>query len=218
MEKSINPRFTKGEEIANAVSHGFGLVFAIVATVLIVVFSSRTHNTWHIVSASIFGFTLILLYTSSTLNHALTHTKAKDIFHNFDQIAIYFLIAGTYTPIALSIIRDDWGWLMFGIEWGLALTGTIIKTLFPNRFERGVNTFIIISYIIMGWMVLFFIIPVMNHMPTHSLWLILIGGGFYSLGVLFFKLEKIPFAHLIWHLFVVAGSVCHWTAIFIYFI
>lgn len=218
MVKPINTRFTKGEEIANAISHGLGLIFAIVATVLIIVFTVRTHNPWHIVSASVFGFTLILLYTSSTLNHALIHPKAKDFFHNFDQIAIYFLIAGTYTPISLSIIRDEWGWVMFAIEWGFAITGTCIKFIFPNRFEKGVNAFIIVSYILMGWLVLFFIVPVSNLMPAKSLLLIFIGGGFYSLGVLFFKLEKIPYAHLVWHLFVVAGSVSHWAALFLYYI
>lgn len=215
--KHGNKRFTKVEELANAISHGIGLVLAIVATVFIVIYSARTGNAWHIVSASVFGATMILLYTSSTLNHSLKQSRAKDFFHNFDQIAIYFLIAGTYTPLSLSVIRNDWGWLMFGIEWGFALAGTIIKIAFPNRFERGVNRFIIVSYVIMGWLLLFFLIPIFQNLNTLSIVFIFVGGIFYSLGVVFFKREKMLFSHLIWHLFVIAGTVFHWLAIFIYY-
>lgn len=216
-KSELNQRFTKSEEIANALSHGIGLVLSIVATVFIVIYSARTGNPWHVVSASIFGATMIVLYMSSTLNHSLPRSKAKDFFHNFDQIAIYFLIAGTYTPLALSIIRHDWGWVMFGIEWGLAITGMTIKIVFPNRFERGVNRFIIISYVIMGWLLLFFLFPIFKNLSNLSILLIFIGGLFYSLGVVFFKLEKLLFSHLIWHLFVLAGSIFHWIAIFIYY-
>ncbi len=140
-----NPRFTKTEELANAVSHGIGLFMSLVATSVIVVFAILRGDIWLIVSTAIFGATLILLYFSSTMNHSLAAGKSKDFFHNFDQIAIYLLIAGTYTPIALSVIRHEWGWIMFGIEWGLAISGILVKSFIPNKIERGVNIFIIAS-------------------------------------------------------------------------
>lgn len=214
---TANKRFTKGEEIANSISHGLGAVFAIVALVLMAVFSSRYGTTWHIVSFVIYGSFLVLLYLSSTLNHSLPFgTKAKDFFHNFDQIAIYLFIAATYTPIALVVIRNDWGWVMFGIEWGLALTGVILKVFIPNKFENGVALFYVIAYVIMGWLFLMFLIPLYKHMHPMGIGFILIGGVCYTLGVLFYKMNKIKYHHLIWHLMVIAGSVCHWVAIFRY--
>jgi hemolysin III len=209
-------RFTKSEELANAISHGIGLFMAIAASAVIIIFSSLKGNPWLIVSTSIFSATLILLYFSSTMNHSLAHGKAKDFFHNFDQIAIYLLIAGTYTPLALAIIRNEWGWVMFAIQWSIAIAGLLVKAFIPNKFERGVNLFIILSYVIMGWLLLFFIIPLFNNLSTTSILLIFAGGFFYSFGIIFFKMEKLKFSHLIWHLMVIAGSVCHWIAIFIY--
>ena len=152
-----NKRFTKKEEIAHSISHGAGAVFAIVALVLMAVLSTKYGTVWHVVSYVVYGSFLVLLYVSSTLNHSLPPgSKAKDFFHNFDQIAIFLFIAATYTPIALVVLRNDWGWVMFGIEWGLALTGVILKVFLPNKFEKGVNIFYVISYIIMGWLLLYF--------------------------------------------------------------
>lgn len=210
------PRFTKAEELANAISHGIGLILAIIATSAIIVLSISKGDIWQIISTAIFGTTLILLYFSSTMNHSLKSGKAKDFFHNFDQIAIYLLIAGTYTPMALSIIRHDWGWVMFGIEWGLAISGLLIKVFIPNKFDRGVNLFIIISYVIMGWLLLLFLFPLLKNLSTTNLLLIFAGGLFYSLGIIFFKMEKLKFSHLIWHLMVICGSICHWLAIFLF--
>lgn len=217
MSKKRNQRFTKQEEIAHSISHGVGAVFAIVALVLMAVSSAKHGTAWHVVSYVIYGSFLVILYISSTLNHLLPlGSRAKKFFHNFDQIAIFLFIAATYTPIALLVLRNDWGWVMFGIEWGLALTGVIIKILIPNKFEKGVNLFYVISYVIMGWLLFLFIIPLYHHMHPMGLGFILIGGGCYTLGVLFFKLEKIKYSHLVWHLLVIAGSVCHWIAIFGY--
>ena len=214
---SANKRFTKGEEIANSVSHGLGTILAIVALVIMAVFSARFGTVWHIVSYSIYGSFLVLLYLTSTLNHSLPFgTKAKDFFHNFDQIAIYLFIAATYTPIALVVIRSDWGWVMFGIEWGFALTGVILKIFIPNKFEKGVNVFYLIAYLVMGYLFVMFLIPLYKHMHPMGIAFIFIGGACYTLGVLFFKMEKVKFSHLIWHLLVIAGSVCHWVAIFRY--
>ena len=214
---TANNRFTKGEEIAHSISHGLGAVFAIVALVIMLVFSTRYGTVWHVVSFTVYGSFLILLYVSSTLNHSLPFgTKAKDFFHNFDQIAIFLFIAATYTPIALVVIRNDWGWLMFGIEWAFALTGVILKAFVPNKFEKGVAVFYIIAYIIMGWLLLVFLIPLFKHMPQMGMIFLFIGGGCYTFGVLFFKLEKLKYSHLIWHLFVIAGSAFHFVAIFKY--
>lgn len=215
---SSEPRFSKGEELANAISHGLGLFMSIAATSVIVIFSVLNGDAWMITSSAIFGATLILLYFSSTMNHSLQHGKAKDFFHNFDQIAIYLLIAGTYTPLSISILRHDSGWLMFGIEWGFAIAGLLVKAFIPNKFERGVNVFVIISYVVMGWLLLLFINPLLNNLSTTSVILIFVGGLFYSLGIIFFKMEKLKYAHLIWHLMVIGGSVSHWIAIFIYVI
>lgn len=210
-------RFTRGEEIAHSISHGVGTIFAIIALVLMAVASARYGTVWHIVSFTVYGSFLILMYLSSTLNHLLRFgTKAKDFFHNFDQIAIFLFIAATYTPIALVVIRSDWGWVMFGIEWGLALIGVLLKIFTPNKFEKGVNIFYIISYVIMGWLLLLFLVPLYNNFHPLGMRFIFIGGGCYTLGVLFFKMEKIKFSHLIWHILVVAGSVCHWIAIYNY--
>lgn len=208
-------RFTKGEEISNAISHGMGWVFSIVATVLMVVFAARNGGAIHVVSASVFGASMINLYMSSTMNHSLRlGSKAKDFFHNYDQIAIYLLIAGSYTPIALVALSGPWGWTMFGLQWGLALVGIIAKLFIPNKFEKGVNIITVGSFVLMGWMLLFFLIPIFNNISSAGIWLLFIGGFSYTFGVIFFKLEgKLPYAHLIWHLFVIGGTVCHWCAI-----
>jgi hemolysin III len=218
MKNFNNVRFSFGEELANAISHGLGLAFSIVATILLLVRGANYGSGEHIVSFSIFGASMINLYLSSTLNHSLrSGTKAKDFFHNYDQIAIYLLIAGTYTPMALVVMKGNWGWTMFGLEWGLAIAGILVKSILPNKYERGVNIFVIISFIMMGWMLLFFLIPLFQGMHPMGMGFIFIGGACYTLGVIFFKLEgKMPYAHLVWHLFVLAGTVCHWLAIFQY--
>ena len=215
MSKASSIRFSKGEEISNAISHGLGMIFAIVATVLMIIVSSKEGSTLAIIAAVVFGFSMINLYFSSTMNHSLKNgTKAKDFFHNYDQVAIYLLIAGTYTPIALIGIQGIWGWVMFGLQWGLAAAGLMVKLCLPNKFEKGVNIFTVISFILMGWMLLFFLVPIFETISAGGIWLILIGGAFYTFGVCFFQLEgKLPYTHLIWHLMVLAGTVCHWCAI-----
>lgn len=212
-----NNRFTKKEEIANSISHGLGVVFGIVALVLMIVSAKHFGTGWHVVSFSVYGAFLILLYLSSTLNHSLrSDTKVKNFFHNFDQIAIFLFIAATYTPLSLVVIRNDWGWVMFGIAWGFAIAGMIIKIIIPNKFEKGVNTFYVIAYVVMGFLFVFFLIPLYKNMHPMGVGFIIIGAGCYGLGILFFKMEKMKYNHLIWHLFVIAGSVCHWIAIYRY--
>jgi hemolysin III len=212
-------RFTHKEELANSISHSIGVVFGIVALILMLVTTHR--NNGEIVnffSASVFGAGLIILFLSSTLNHSLpSNTKSKDFFHNFDQIAIYFLIAGTYTPLALVALKNNHGWSMFGIEWGFAFFGIIAKLFLPNKFEKGVNLFVIFSYLLLGWLLLFYIPQITANIPTIGLAFIFIGGGLYTFGIIFFLLEKkMMYSHLIWHVFVLAGAFCHWIAVWQY--
>lgn len=213
-----NLKFSRREELANAVSHFSGAILAVVALVLMVYQSSVHGNGWHIVSTAVFGASMIVLYLSSTLTHILPMGKAKDFFFNFDRIAIYFLIAGTYTPIALITLNGPFGWIIFGIEWGLALTGTFLILRKPGDYATGVNLFYVISYAVMGWLILIAIIPVYRILPLMGTLWILIGGLCYTIGIVFFKFIRFPYHHLVWHLLVVAGTVSHFFAIFFYII
>ena len=210
-------RFTPQEERANALSHLFGSLMSIYGLVLLLFYSIRQGDALSIIGASIFGVSLVALYTSSTLNHVLPTGRAKNVFHNIDQIAIYFLIAGTYTPFAL-MLKGDWGLLILGIEWTLAISGIIMKLLMPGVFERGVNIIIIASYVIMGWLLIFFLAPLYRNIDPIGVNLIFLGGAFYTIGIIFFKAKNIKQSHLIWHLMVIAGSAVHWWAIMKYVI
>jgi hemolysin III len=211
-----NIKFSPNEELANAISHLAGALLAIAALILMLNRSSANGNSWHVVSSAIFGASMIVLYLSSTLTHILPMGRTKDRFFNFDRIAIYFLIAGTYTPIALITLSGPLGWVIFGIEWGLALTGTILILRKPGDYNTGVNRFYVISYAVMGWMILIAIVPIFRLLPIMgSLW-ILIGGLCYTLGIVFFKLVRFPYHHLVWHLLVLAGTISHFCAVFFY--
>lgn len=214
----INKKFSRKEELANAISHFSGAMLAIAGLVLMVYYSATHGNGWHIVSTSVFGTSMIILYLSSTLTHILPMGKSKDFFFNFDRIAIYILIAGTYTPIALVTLNGPFGWVIFGIEWGFAAIGTILILMRPGNFSSGVNIFYVISYAIMGWILLIAIVPIMNSLPLMGTLWILIGGLCYTFGIVFFKLVKFPYHHLVWHLLVIAGSVSHFFAVFFYII
>ncbi len=216
MEKNI--KFSRGEELANAISHFSGALLAVAGLVLMLHFSIVKGNGWHVVSTSIFGASMIVLYISSTMTHILPMGRAKDRFFNFDRIAIYLLIAGTYTPIALLTLHGPLGWIIFGIEWGLALIGTIMILTRPGDFNTGVSTFYVVSYAVMGWLLLIAIVPIMNALPLMGTVWILIGGLCYTLGILFFKVIKFPYHHLVWHLFVLAGTISHFIAVFFFMI
>jgi len=216
MEKNI--KFSRGEELANAISHFSGALLAVAGLVLMLHFSIVKGNGWHVVSTSVFGASMIVLYLSSAMTHILPMGRAKDWFFNFDRIAIYLLIAGTYTPIALITLNGPMGWVIFGIEWGLALLGTIMILSRPGDFNTGVSTFYVVSYAVMGWLILIAIVPVMNTLPLMGTVWILIGGLCYTLGILFFKVIKFPYHHLVWHLLVLAGTISHFFAVFFYMI
>jgi hemolysin III len=216
MEK--NMKFSRGEELANAISHLSGALLSVAALVLMVHYSVINGNGWHVVSTAIFGSSMIVLYLSSTMTHILPMGKAKDLFFNFDRIAIYLLIAGTYTPLALLALNGPLGWIIFGIEWGLALVGISMILIRPGNFITGVSTFYVISYALMGWLFLIAIVPVVKILPLMGTLWILIGGACYTIGILFFKVVKFPYHHLLWHMLVLAGSISHFFAVFFYMI
>ena len=213
MPASTMPQQTLGEEIANSVSHGLGLLLAIAGLPVLILHAVRTGGVSAVVGAAIFGSSAILLYLASTLYHAIAHPRIKAIFRALDHAAIYLLIAGTYTPIALGVLHGGVGWTLLGVIWSLALAGLLFKAMVGMRYPR-VST---VLYVGMGWVALIAIRPLWMHMAAGGLIWLLAGGLAYSLGVVFFVLdEKLRYAHFIWHLFVLAGTTCHFFAVLFY--
>lgn len=201
------------EEIANAISHGIGALLSIAALVLLVVYSSLFGDVWHIVSFTIFGTTMVLLYTFSTLLHAFPqHWKAKRVFEILDHSAIYLLIAGTYTPFLLVAIRGTLGWTLFGIVWGLALFGIAFKAFFVDRFILLSTLF----YLAMGWLIVIAIKPLTASLPSGGMFWLVFGGVLYSLGTVFYVWRRVPYHHAIWHTFVIGGTASHFVAVLFY--
>lgn len=207
--ESLRPQST-GEEIANSISHGVALLAAIAASPVLIVGAVQRGEPSAIVGASVFSFAMILLYLSSTLYHALPRGKAKDLFQLFDHMAIFLLIAGTYTPFMLGVLRGPWGWTLLGIVWGFALSGILLKSIAGTRFML-LSTGL---YVAMGWLVLIAFKPLMASMPATGLCWLLAGGLAYTLGVVFFILDhKIRYSHFVWHLCVTSGTTCHCVAV-----
>ncbi len=207
-EKSNKAQST-GEEIANAITHGIGALMAIAALVLLIVFAVIDGTVWHVVSFSIFGATLVLLYFASTLYHSLTHVRAKKLFHKFDHISIYLLIAGTYTPFCLTALRGWIGWTIFGIVWGCALIGATVKAISVGQRVR-LST---ILYVLMGWTIIIAIKPLYSAISFNSFCFLIGGGISYTLGTIFFLRDQVKYNHSVWHLFVLGGSVLHFFAV-----
>lgn len=197
------------EEFANSITHLVGVLFSIVAISLLITFSVLNGTAIHIVSCSLFGGSILLLYTFSTLYHAIESPRIKPLLRTFDHISIYFLIAGTYTPFLLIGIGGMKGWIYFGVIWALALAGIIFKIFYTHRFRR----LSLVLYLIMGWLAVFFIQPLVRNLDASVLSLIATGGIAYTLGVIFYTNKTMRFAHAIWHLFVLAGTVLHFIAI-----
>ena len=197
------------EELANSITHGLGLALSIVGLIILVVLSVTRGNGWHIAGCTIFGVTLVLLYSASTFYHALRAPRLKRILKILDHTAIYLLIAGTYTPFTLVNLRGFWGWTLFSLVWGLSLFGILWKFFHAERFQI-ISTLI---YLAMGWLVLIAIKPVTVALPLSGIIWLLAGGAFYTIGVPFFALKRLPYNHAIWHLFVLAGSICHFLAV-----
>jgi len=208
------PEYSYAEEIANSVTHGFGMLLSIGGLAVLVSFSSVYGNAWHITACSIFGVTLIISYASSTLYHSIPLPGAKRVLKVIDHAAIYLLIAGTYTPFTLINLRGPWGWSLFGTIWGLAILGVVLKVTMLGRIA-AISTAI---YLAMGWIIVVAFKPLLGAVETGGLLLLLLGGLAYSAGVIFYAWQRLPYNHAVWHLFVLLGSLCHFFAILFYVI
>lgn len=204
--------YTPAEELANRVTHALGALLGLAGLVLMVVMASLHGDAWHVVSTAVFGTTLVLLYTASTLYHSVSGESLRVLLRKFDHAAIFLLIAGTYTPFALVTLRGAWGWSLFGVVWGLAVAGVTLKFWFTGRF-RVIST---LTYLAMGWLVMIAIKPLVAALPAGGLKLLVAGGLCYTGGAAFYLWKRLPYHHAIWHLFVLAGSACHWAAVFWY--
>ncbi len=200
------------EEKINLISHAAGFILSIVALVFLVAQANLHGDVWHIVSFSIFGTSLIILYAASTLYHSAKKPELRNRLKIIDHASIYFLIAGTYTPFTLVTLKGAIGWVIFGISWGMALTGIILKLFFTGRYNR-IST---LMYVLMGWLIVFAIKPLINNLPSGGLPWLFAGGISYTMGALVYSIKKINFNHAIFHMFVLVGSFCHFMAVFFY--
>lgn len=207
-----NHRYTTAEEFANSLTHGLGVGLSIAALVILVTYSAVAGDAWRVVSFSIYGSCLILLYLASTFYHAVRTQKLKSIFRICDHTAIFLLIAGSYTPISLVTLRGAWGWTLFGLIWGFALMGIILEVFFIDRMKWLTVT----TYLGMGWLVTIAIKPLIEALDTAALIWLAAGGLLYSGGVVFYLWKKLPYNHAIWHMFVLSGSICHFFAFYLY--
>ena len=200
---------TAGEELANSLTHGAGLGLSLAALALLAVFSATRRNAWNIVGCCLYGVTLVALYAASMLYHALPAWRAKQVFNVVDHVSIYLLVAGTYTPFLLGPLRGPSGWVLFGVVWGLAAAGIVFQSLCIHRF-RALS---VASYLVLGWLAVFTIRPLWRVLPPMGVVWILIGGACYTAGVAFYAWKSRRFAHAVWHLFVLAGSLCHFFGV-----
>ena len=207
-------KYTLGEEIFNSVSHGVGAGLSIAGTVVLIITSAIHSNDWGVVSSCIYGASLIILYTMSTLYHSFTNKKAKAFFRIMDHNTIFLLIAGTYTPITLYFLGGVTGWVLFGIVWGSAIFGIVMNSI--NLEKARIPS--IFCYVAMGWVIIFAIKPLILAMPKISLIFLVGGGVFYTLGIIFYAIKKIKYFHSVWHLFTIVGSVLHYFSILCGFI
>ncbi|MEI8114923.1 MAG: hemolysin III family protein [Bacteroidia bacterium] len=209
-EKKVYRQLTSVEEIINSITHGIGALLSIIALIALILLAGKHDDIWYMVSFSIYGCTLIILYLSSTLYHSFSNPKIKNLFARFDHVSIFLLIAGTYTPILLTSIRGIWGWTLFGIIWGLALVGAVIRSIYLHRFRK----LMVAVYLGMGWMFVLAGKQIFLSLPYISIIFLVLGGIAYSVGVIFYMWRSLPYSHGIWHLFVLAGSVLHFFAIY----
>jgi hemolysin III len=204
--------YSLGEEIAHAVTHGIGIVLSIAGLAVLVAFASLYGNAWHITSSSIYGATLILLYTASTLYHGIPQPRVKRVLQRIDHAAIFLLIAGTYTPYTLVNLRGEWGWTLFGLVWSIAILGVLLEVL----IKRRIKWLSLSLYLGLGWLAVIAIKPLIDNVATGGLILLLTGGLCYSLGVIFYLWKRLAYHHAVWHLFVMAGSLLHFFSILFY--
>ncbi len=211
MKPAVNEAaaYTPGEELANALTHGVGAALSVAGLAVLVVSTALRGDVWSVTSTAIFGVSLVLLYTTSTLYHSLRGAERKRLLRKFDHAAIFLLIAGTYTPFLLVNLRGPWGWSLFGVIWGLAVAGMVVKFWLAGRFRLGST----LLYLAMGWLVLIATRPMLQTVPSAGLWLLLAGGLCYSVGTVFYLWKRLRYHHAIWHLFVLGGSICHFFAV-----
>jgi hemolysin III len=217
LKNSINltaPRYSPAEELANSITHGIGAVLAIGALVVLTAFATLFGNAWHIVSCIIFGVTLIMLYTASTLYHSIQLPEAKVVLRVLDRAAIFLLIAGTYTPFVLVDIRGPWGWAIFTVVWTIALLGVIFQASLLRRWPVAS----VGLYVGMGCIIVVVIKPLLAALTAAGVILLVTGGAVYILGLIFYGWHRLPYHHAVWHLFVLAGSTLHFFAILLYVI
>ncbi|HVC91928.1 MAG TPA: hemolysin III family protein [Acidobacteriaceae bacterium] len=200
-----------GDILANAITHGVGAAFAL-AGAAYVIMASTHGNAWQLIGCSIYGVTLVLVYICSTLYHSLVRTRARHVFHILDHSSIYLLIAGTYTPFCLVSLRGQLGWTLFAIVWSLAIAGVVFKSLAIGRFEMASA----VIYLGMGWLAIFAMRPLLHAVSWHGLLWLGVGGVAYTVGIVFFAFDRVPYFHGIWHVWVLAGSIAHYFAILFY--
>lgn len=204
--------YTLGEEIANSVIHGLGIGLSVAALVLLVAFAVLSGDGYKLASAIVFGVALVLEYTASTLYHSFPQPKVKHLFKIFDHCGIYLLIAGTYTPFCLVTLRDENGWMLFWVIWGLAIAGIAVEAFWAYR-PRWLSAAI---YLGMGWMVVLSIGPLIENLDPAGLWLLVAGGLAYTVGTVFYVMKRVKYMHAVWHVWVLAGSTCHFLAVLLF--
>jgi hemolysin III len=204
--------FNKKEEVANATTHGIGLLLSVIGSTILIVFSSLYGSTTHIVTFSIYGISMVILFTSSTLLHALPRGKAKDVFEVLDHSSIYLFIAGSYTPLTLIVVQGVLGWVIFGLVWGIAIFGIIFKYFFVKQYIFASTAL----YIVMGWLIIFAISDILTNVPTKGVILLVVGGLTYTIGSIFYVWRLFPFHHAVWHVFVLIGSIVHFLVVLLY--
>ena len=207
-----NTYYERKEEQINVISHAIGLVLSIIALVFLVVYAVRYGTATHVVSFSIYGTSLIVLYSASTFYHYSKSPKLRSRLNIFDHASIYVLIAGTYTPFTLVVLKGWVGWTIFGISWGLAIIGIVLKLFYTGKYDK-VST---IAYVLMGWLIIIAIKPLIDNFSFNGLIWILFGGIFYTLGAILYMIRSLKFNHAIFHIFVLLGSFCHFMAVFYY--
>lgn len=200
------------DELANSITHGVGLALSLAGFGVLLTLAIMRGNTWHIVGCSVYGASLVFLYTASTLYHSLRSPRARHVLKVLDHSAIYLLIAGTYTPFTLVNLRGFWGWLLLALVWTLCVIGVLFKVFFVNRLKVLSTIF----YLLMGWVCVIAIKPLFAAVPLGGISWLLAGGLFYTTGIFFFATKRIRYSHAIWHLFVLAGSICHYFAVVLY--
>ncbi len=201
--------YTLGEEIANSIIHGLGVGLSVAALTLLVVLAVQNGGGWKLGAAIVYGAALVLEYTASTLYHSFQQPRVKHVFKILDHAGIYVLIAGTYTPFTLVTLRDSGGWWLFALVWGIAVTGIAVEAAWAYR-PRWVSAAV---YLVMGWLVVLAIEPLAANLAAPGVWLLVAGGLAYTVGTVFYVLKRVPYMHAVWHVFVLAGSVCHFLAV-----